>query len=147
MEREYCKAVDFDNRAKPSEDKRCFIHTIYVGDIRKGMMYVDHYDKVPGPCTTTSTTTTAEALTPADEKPSPKSKWLLLLPSATKLRRLCFYRRLSVHRGGGVPGPGRVPGLGGLLLGGAWSWGGVCSLGSCLLQGGLLPGGWYPSMH
>ena len=24
-----------------------------------------------------------------------------LLPSATKLRRLCFYRRLSVHRGGG----------------------------------------------
>ena len=24
------------------------------------------------------------------------------LPSATKLRRLCFYRRLSVHRGGGV---------------------------------------------
>ena len=28
---------------------------------------------------------------------------LYLLPSATKLRRLCFYRRLSVHRrGGGV---------------------------------------------
>ena len=25
-----------------------------------------------------------------------------LLPSATKLRRLCFYRRVSVHRGGGV---------------------------------------------
>ena len=25
-----------------------------------------------------------------------------LLPSTTKLRRLCFYRRLSVHRGGGV---------------------------------------------
>ena len=28
-----------------------------------------------------------------------------LLPSATKLQRLCFYRRLSVHRGGGVPDP------------------------------------------
>ena len=27
----------------------------------------------------------------------------LLLPSATKLRRLCFYRRLSVHRGGCLP--------------------------------------------
>ena len=26
----------------------------------------------------------------------------ILLPSATKWRRLCFYRRLSVHRGGGV---------------------------------------------
>ena len=36
------------------------------------------------------------------------------LPSATKLRRLCFYRRLSVHRGGvsasvhaGIPHPPR----------------------------------------
>ena len=26
---------------------------------------------------------------------------VFLLPSATKLQRLCFYRRLSVHRGGG----------------------------------------------
>ena len=26
-----------------------------------------------------------------------------LLPSATKLRRLCFYRCVSVHRGGGIP--------------------------------------------
>ena len=74
MEREYCKAVDFDNRAKSSEGKRCFIHTIYVGDIRKGMMDVDHYDKVSGPCTATSITTTAETLTPGYEKPSPKSK-------------------------------------------------------------------------
>ena len=33
-------------------------------------------------------------------KPSlPQVKFL---PSATKLRRLCFYRRLSVHGGGGV---------------------------------------------
>ena len=27
----------------------------------------------------------------------------LLLPSAMKLRRLCFYTCLSVHRGGGLP--------------------------------------------
>ena len=74
MEREYCKSVDFDNRAKSSEDKRCFTHTTHVGDIRKDMMDVDHYDKVSGPCTTTSTTTTAEVLTPAYVKPSPKSK-------------------------------------------------------------------------
>ena len=76
MEREYCKAVDFDNRPTPSEGKRCFIHTTHVGDIRKGMVDVDHYEKVSGPCTTTSTTTTAEAeaLTPAYVKPSPKSK-------------------------------------------------------------------------
>ena len=46
---------------------------------------------------------------------------LVYLPSATKLRRLCFYRRLSVHTG--VPGPG-----------------GVCS------QGVPGPGG-CPSMH
>ena len=46
------------------------------------------------------------------------------LPSAAKLRRLCFYRCLST-RGcapGGVPGPRGVPGPGGvvcLVLGGA----------------------------
>ena len=39
-----------------------------------------------------------------------------LLPSATKLRRLCFYRRVSVHRGGEYltrytpTGPGTSPG-------------------------------------
>ena len=42
-----------------------------------------------------------------------------LLPSATKLRRLYFHRRLSVHRGGCLlPGEvcsGRVPGPGGLV--------------------------------
>ena len=48
----------------------------------------------------------------------------VLIPSATKLRRLCFYRCVSVHRG--VPGPG----------GGVPGPGGVCSR-----------GGWYPSMH
>ena len=37
--------------------------------------------------------------------------FLILLPSAMKLRRLCFYRRLSVHRGEYLtkytpPGPG-----------------------------------------
>ena len=31
-----------------------------------------------------------------------RNKYSLLLPSATKLRRLCFYRRLSVHSGVGV---------------------------------------------
>ena len=39
-----------------------------------------------------------------------------LLPSATKLRRLCFYRCLSVHKRGGVHVPW-----------GAWSWGGAWS--------------------
>ena len=55
---------------------------------------------------------------------------ILLLPSATKLRRLCFYRCVSVHRGvcsRGVLGPGGVSARGGLLPGGAWSWGDVCS--------------------
>ena len=43
---------------------------------------------------------------------------LYLLPSATKLRRLCFHRRVSVHGGGGcvwsweVPGPGGMHGRG-----------------------------------
>ena len=82
----------------------------------------------------------------------------MLLPSATKLRRLCFYTCLSVHRGGawsgggvwarGVPAPGGgacsrglVPGPGGCLIwgvsgpsggtcsGGALSRGGICSVG------------------
>ena len=35
--------------------------------------------------------------------------WQHFLPSATKLRRLCFYRRLSVHRGG-VPDQVHPPG-------------------------------------
>ena len=39
---------------------------------------------------------------------------LTYLPSATKLRRLCFYKRVSVHRGGvpdqvHPPGPGAPP--------------------------------------
>ena len=37
------------------------------------------------------------------------TRWATLLPSATKLRRLCFHRRVSVHRGGAWswgPGPG-----------------------------------------
>ena len=50
-----------------------------------------------------------------------------LLPSATKLRRLCFYRCVSVH--GGVPGP----------EGGAWS-SGCLVLGECLVPG--VPGPW-----
>ena len=32
-----------------------------------------------------------------------------LLPSATKFRRLCFYRHLSVHSGGGSTWPGAPP--------------------------------------
>ena len=61
------------------------------------------------------------------------------LPSATKLRRLCFYRCVSVHSGGlvqgclvwGVAWSGRVPGP----RGGAW------------FQGGLLPEGCLVSHH
>ena len=67
---------------------------------------------------------------------------IVFLPFATKLLRLCFHRRESVH-GGGVPGPGGVhsprwvPGPGWCpFLGGAWSPGGSCS------RGGLLPGVW-----
>ena len=80
-----------------------------------------------------------------------------LLPSATKLRRLCFYRCVSVHRGGGIPAclavgipaclatglQGVVPGLGGVLQG-VPAPGGSAPGG--LLWGGLLPGG-YPSMY
>ena len=32
----------------------------------------------------------------------PRKSFFVFLPSTTKLRRLCFYRRVSVH-GGGVP--------------------------------------------
>ena len=52
----------------------------------------------------------------------------VLIPSATKLRRLCFYRCVSVHRGGClVRGVclvlgGSAPG-GGSALAGAWSRG------------------------
>ena len=46
-----------------------------------------------------------------------------LLPSAMKLQRLCFYTCVSVHEVHGVPGPGGVCSGGGLLLGGACSWG------------------------
>ena len=62
---------------------------------------------------------------------------LRLLPSATKLRTLCFYRRMSVHgwggcawsRGRGVSAPGGWPGPRGSLLGGVClgGFGGVCS--------------------
>ena len=48
------------------------------------------------------------------------------LPSAMKLRRLCFHRRMSVHRGVPVPG-------GCLLPGGSAPRG-------CLVREGLLPG-------
>ena len=44
-----------------------------------------------------------------------------------KLRRLCFYRRVSVHGGGVWSGPGG----GCLLLVGAPAPGGVCSGGVC----------------
>ena len=83
-----------------------------------------------------------------------------LLPSATKLRRLCFHRRVSVHRGvcsgGDVPGPGggvcsRGRGVAGpreVCFRGcewsercAWAWG-VPGPGGAHSQGD-----WYPSMH
>ena len=72
----------------------------------------------------------------------------LLLPFATKLRRLYFHRRVSVHRG--VPGPGWC-----LLPRGSAPRGCVCApRGGCLVQGGclvpvgcLLLGGCYPGMH
>ena len=66
------------------------------------------------------------------------------LPSATKLRRLYFHRRLSVHRGVSAPGgvcSWGVPGPGGCLVQrGAWSRGvpgpgGVPGAGGCLVWG------------
>ena len=73
------------------------------------------------------------------------------------LRRLCFYRCLSVHRGGGVVAGGRVwllPGVGmrGCSWGHAWLLGGHAWLllgGACVVARGghswLLPGGhaWF----
>ena len=73
----------------------------------------------------------------------------LLLPFATKLRRLYFHRRVSVHRGvpgpggcllpggvcvlpGGVPGPGGVSGPWGV-----WSQGGGSAPGGLLSQHAL----------
>ena len=62
-----------------------------------------------------------------------------LLPSATKLWRLCFYSCVSVHRGGVVSQHAlqvvSQHALQQVSRGGAWS-GRVCSR-----------GGWYPSMH
>ena len=86
------------------------------------------------------------------------------LPSATKLRRLCFYRCLSLHKGGGwcmvrgVPDPGGVPGLGGCLLPGVPGPGlsasggvpgprGVSPSRGVPGPGGVCSQGWYPSMH
>ena len=66
-----------------------------------------------------------------------------LLPSAIKLRRLCFYRRVSVHRGGCLLAPGVCVYSGGCLLqGGCGCLGVVCSVppgrdGYCC--------GWYAS--
>ena len=95
-------------------------------------------------------------------KPGTCLNWLLflhhltLLPSATKLRRLCFYRCLSVHRGGSAPGGVSAPGRGAWSRG-AWSRGcmvwGVPGPGGCLVMGGvcslgrvwLLPGGGIPA--
>ena len=48
----------------------------------------------PVPLTTNNRLLRANSLFPAN---------LLSLPSATKLRRLCFYRRVSVHTGGCLP--------------------------------------------
>ena len=56
-----------------------------------------------------------------------RGEHFFLLPSATKLWRLCFYRCVSVHGGGGIPAclAGVIP--------------------ACLAAG--LRGGCYPSMH
>ena len=85
---------------------------------------------------------------------------VIFLPSAMKLRRLCFYRCVSVHRGVSAPGWCLVPG--GLLRGGAaWSqggclvpagsaprgclvWGGGLLWGVCPEGGGLVLGGGIP---
>ena len=56
------------------------------------------------------------------EIPAPFTLLLNSLPSATKLRRSCFHRRVTIH-GGRVPGPG----------GGAWSGG--PGLWGCLVPG------------
>ena len=62
------------------------------------------------------------------------------LPSATKLRRLYFHRRLSVHKG--LPGPGGCL-VGGCLVrgGGAWSQGGGCLVPGVPGPGGAWSGG------
>ena len=93
-----------------------------------------------------------------------------LLLSATKLRRLCFYRCVSIHGAGWVPGPGGGnSALGGLVHGvpgsrGVWGvpgpggsapWGsgpvgclGVYSWGvSAPGRGVCSQGGWCQSMH
>ena len=65
---------------------------------------------------------------------------MVYLPSATKLRRLCFYRCVSVHKGGGIPAclAGGIPAC--LATG----LRGVCSQWSLVpgvpAQGGLVPG-------
>ena len=77
------------------------------------------------------------------------------LPSATKLRRLCFHRRVSVHGGGGCLVPGRVPGPGGSAPGAGWVHGpggvpgprGVCSGGMHGSLGGSAPRGGGFSQH
>ena len=60
-----------------------------------------------------------------------------LLPSATKLRRLCCYRCLSVHRGEGVSGRGGLLPGGCLVQGGMSSWGGGAWSGGLVSQHAL----------
>ena len=57
-----------------------------------------------------------------------------LLPSATKLRRLCFYRCVSVHGGEDLLLEGAWS-QGGFAPGGAWSWGGLLPGGVCYREG------------
>ena len=69
---------------------------------------------------------------------------IILLPSATKLRRLCFYRCVSVHRGGGGIPACLAAGLqGGVLSQHALQQvsRGRSAPGGCLVQGGSAPGG------
>ena len=65
-----------------------------------------------------------------------------LSPSATKLRTLCFYRRMSVHGWGGggvclVRGGCLVPGGGGVSAPGGWPGPRGVSPEGCLLGGGF----------
>ena len=64
------------------------------------------------------------------------------------LRRLCFYRCLSVHGGGGVWSQVEVPASGGVCSGGGLVLRGVSCPGRCLVPGGCLllggPGGDTP---
>ena len=88
----------------------------------------------------TSACTRAQALVPSLTPEPPGGTFTIFTARKRSLRRLCFYRCVSVHRGGGMRGRGGGRGVGGMRGRGACMVGGqVCMAGGHV--GGMHGGG------